>query len=129
MEIAWRQSDPRGGGRGAIRRAGLALLVVNSFPWFSLLAADPPRPTKNPTDLAGYDATIKAEDRAHWAFQPINPRSVPKVKNTAWPRNAIDRFVLAKLEDKGLPPAQAAEPQALIRRIFLDLTGLPPTPE
>jgi hypothetical protein len=94
-----------------------------------LPAADPPRPTRNPTDLAGFDAAIKPEDRAHWAFQPIKAPAVPTVKNTGWARNPIDRFVLAKLEEKGLPPPAAAEPEALLRRLFLDLTGLPPTPE
>jgi len=110
-------------------RAGvgaLALLLVG-FSVSGLRAEDPPRPAKNPANLAGYDAVIKAEDREHWAFQPVKRPPVPSVKNNAWVRNPIDRFVLAKLEEKGLSPAPPAEPQALVRRLFLDLTGLPPT--
>ncbi|MFI5458238.1 MAG: DUF1549 and DUF1553 domain-containing protein [Isosphaerales bacterium] len=103
------------------------LLAAFSFP--ALRADDPTRLTKNPADLAGYDAVIKAEDREHWAFQPVKRPAVPPVKHTAWVRNPIDRFVLAKLEEKGLPPAPPAEPQALVRRLFLDVTGLPPTLE
>lgn len=65
----------------------------------------------------------------HWAF--IKPRrpAVPTVKQTAWPRNAIDNFILAKLESNDIAPSPEAERRALIRRAYLDLTGLPPTPE
>ena len=86
------------------------------------------RPNNPPTSPA-YDALIKAEDRAHWAFQPIKRPPVPQVKNTAWVRNPIDAFVLAKLEEQGMSPAPAAAPEALLRRVYLDVTGLPPTPE
>jgi hypothetical protein len=113
-------------GAGPICLAGLLLAAI---PWFELRAADPPRPTKNPTDLASYDAAIKPEDRAHWAFQPIKRPAIPANKNTAWARNPIDRFILAKLEEKGMPPALEAKPHELVRRLFLDLTGLPPAVE
>jgi len=113
------------GGRGGACFA----LVLAALPWYSLLAADSPRPAKNPNDPASYDAGIRAEDREHWAFQPIRRPEVPSVKNSAWGRNPIDRFVLAKLEEQGCSPAPPAETQLLLRRLFLDLTGLPPTPE
>ena len=64
---------------------------------------------------------------AHWAFQPVKDSPAPTVKNTAWPRSEVDRFVLAELEMKGLTPVADAEPAALLRRVHLDLTGLPPT--
>ncbi len=80
-------------------------------------------------DLARYDAKIKTEDRAHWAFQAVKRPSVPSVKDASWCRNPIDRFVLAKLEEKGWTPAPAPPPLALLRRVHFDLTGLPPTPE
>ena len=64
----------------------------------------------------------------HWAFEPPRKTDLPPVKNTAWPRNPIDRFILARLEAEGLEPAAEAEPTTLIRRVYLDLTGLPPTP-
>jgi dienelactone hydrolase/Ca2+-binding EF-hand superfamily protein len=65
----------------------------------------------------------------HWAFQPVKDAPAPTVKNTAWPRSEVDRFVLAELEAKGLAPVGDAEPAALLRRVHLDLTGLPPTAE
>ncbi|GDY21991.1 hypothetical protein LBMAG56_33380 [Verrucomicrobiota bacterium] len=64
----------------------------------------------------------------HWAFQPVRRPAVPAVKNSNWPRNPIDAFVLAKLEARGWSPAPAAAPRDLLRRLHLDLTGLPPTP-
>jgi dienelactone hydrolase/Ca2+-binding EF-hand superfamily protein len=66
---------------------------------------------------------------AHWSFQPVKDSPAPTVKNTAWPRSEVDRFVLAELEAKGLAPVADAEPAALLRRVHLDLTGLPPTAE
>ncbi len=63
----------------------------------------------------------------HWAFQkPVRP-DLPEVKNTAWPRNPIDRFILARLENEGLHPSPEADRATLIRRLYLDLIGLPPT--
>ena len=63
----------------------------------------------------------------HWSFQPVHRPLVPAVKDKAWVRNGIDAFVLAKLEQQGRnAPAQAA-PSALLRRLHLDVTGLPPT--
>ncbi len=67
--------------------------------------------------------------KQHWAFIPPVKSAVPVVKNTSWPRNDIDRFILAKLESNGLQPAPEADRRTLIRRVTLDLTGLPPTPE
>jgi hypothetical protein len=67
--------------------------------------------------------------RAHWAFQPLKDPPVPEVKLAAWPRGPIDRFVLAKLEEKGLRPAPPADSRTLLRRLSYALTGLPPTPE
>ncbi|MBP88473.1 MAG: hypothetical protein CMJ64_17455 [Planctomycetaceae bacterium] len=62
----------------------------------------------------------------HWAFQPIRQPTSPAVSNIAWPRNAIDRFVLAKQEEKLIGPSSEAPRQTLIRRLYLDLIGLPP---
>jgi hypothetical protein len=68
-----------------------------------------------------------AEYRDHWAFIPPSRPPVPTVKNTAWPRNDIDRFILARLEKEGLAPTPEADAVTLLRRVTLDLTGLPPT--
>jgi hypothetical protein len=65
----------------------------------------------------------------HWAFVKPERPPLPGVKMKSWPANAIDCFVLAKLEKQGLKPSPAADRYALIRRLSLDLTGLPPTPE
>lgn len=65
----------------------------------------------------------------HWAF--ISPKlpAIPNVQQTAWPQNAIDRFILAKLEGQGWTPSKPANRETLIRRVSLDLIGLPPTPD
>ncbi|MFO0845071.1 MAG: PSD1 and planctomycete cytochrome C domain-containing protein [Gemmataceae bacterium] len=64
----------------------------------------------------------------HWAYVPPRRPALPTVQDAAWPRNAIDRFVLARLEREGLSPSPLADKVTLIRRVTLDLTGLPPTP-
>ncbi len=64
----------------------------------------------------------------HWAFTAPVRQPAPAVKNAAWPKNDIDRFVLANLESRGLTPSKQADRPTLIRRASLDLTGIPPTP-
>ena len=64
----------------------------------------------------------------HWAFNPITPPAPPRVKNKHWPVNEIDRFVLARLDEEKLAPSPEADRERLVRRVTLDLTGLPPTP-
>ena len=64
----------------------------------------------------------------HWAFVTPRSPSLPAVQDMGWPLHPIDRFVLAKMEEAGLPPNPEADRRTLIRRITLDLTGLPPTP-
>jgi hypothetical protein len=72
---------------------------------------------------------ITEEDRAYWAFQPISRPEVPAVKNAARIRTPIDAFVLAKLEAQGLDFNPDSDKATLLRRVTLDLTGLPPTAE
>ena len=70
---------------------------------------------------------VLIDKRDHWSFKaPVKP-AVPVVKNQAWPKNTIDNFVLAHLEMQGLEPAPEADKITLLRRISLDLIGLPPT--
>ncbi len=64
----------------------------------------------------------------HWAFIPPKRPEIPKVANAAWVRNPIDSFILARLEKEGLKPQPEADKTTLLRRVYLDLTGLPPTP-
>ncbi len=65
----------------------------------------------------------------HWAFTVPQSPAVPAVRNAAWVRNPIDNFVLSRLESEGLQPAPEADRSVLIRRLSIDLTGLPPTPQ
>ncbi len=69
-----------------------------------------------------------AQWEKHWAFIPLKRPTVPATRNSAWPRGAIDRFILAKLQRAGLKPSPAADRETLLRRVAFDLTGLPPTP-
>lgn len=70
-----------------------------------------------------------AKWQVHWSFVPPVQAPLPKIKNSVWPKNAIDAFVLARLEQEGLHPSSEADRATLIRRVTLDLTGLPPTPK
>lgn len=64
----------------------------------------------------------------HWAFESPRQPAFPKVVNADWPRQSMDRFILARLESRGLTPAREAAPESWLRRVSLDLTGLPPGP-
>jgi len=65
----------------------------------------------------------------HWAFEPLQSQELPGVENSIWVTNGIDAFILAGLEAKGLAPALPADKRTLARRVYYDITGLPPTPE
>lgn len=65
----------------------------------------------------------------HWAFKPIRRPTVPEVRNATWPRNPVDRFVLARLEAAAISPSPEADRRTLIRRLSYDILGLPPTPQ
>ena len=91
----------------------------------------PPRMPSRPAAPVAENTkfTIRPEQRNFWSFQPIQKPPAPKVKNAAWAKTTIDRFILAKLEEKNLKPVQSADKRALIRRAYFDLIGLPPSPE
>jgi hypothetical protein len=72
---------------------------------------------------------LQKRKQEHWCWQPLEDAPPPDVKTAAWPANAVDRFILAKLEEKGLAPAPDADRRTLLRRVTFDITGLPPTPE
>jgi len=72
--------------------------------------------------------SLTAAETDHWAFQPISRPSAPSVSNASWPTSPIDKFVLAQLETENLTPSPEAERATLIRRLHLDLLGLPPSP-
>jgi hypothetical protein len=68
-----------------------------------------------------------AEYKKHWAFIPPQKHDIPKVKDKTWTKNPIDHFVLSKLEQEGIKPTQEADKETLLRRLSLDLIGLPPS--
>src|SRR6056297_1925764 len=72
---------------------------------------------------------VQLEDRLdHWSFKPVQSPDVPHVNDDDWSRGAIDRFILSRLHQEGLAPAAPADAVTWLRRVTLDLTGLPPTP-
>ena len=87
-----------------------------------------------PAAPSGGDAIRAAARRSarrsanFWAFRPIADPPLPAIKDKAWPRQPLDRFVLAKREARGLHAVRPADKHALLRRVTFDLTGLPPTP-
>ena len=97
--------------------------VADFVAWINLGAPDPR--TGGGARAAG-QTVVDAKD--FWAFQPPRDPPVPDVTDAAWARTPVDRFVLAKLEEKGLKPSAEADKRTLIRRATYDLTGLPPTP-
>ncbi len=72
---------------------------------------------------------VTDEDRHFWSFQPLQRPSVPTIKNEGWCRTPVDRFILAKLEEKSLSPNAEVDRRKLIRRAYFDLIGLPPPPQ
>jgi hypothetical protein len=77
---------------------------------------------------AGAKWPDKLETLKHWSYIPPQRPELPAVQNKAWLKNEIDSFILARLEAERLTPSPEASPEVLIRRLSLDLTGLPPTP-
>ncbi|MBI1902150.1 MAG: PSD1 domain-containing protein [Planctomycetia bacterium] len=116
----------------ALRHEGLEMppktrlpdnVVADFVAWIDMGAPDPRSGT------AARKGLNLAEARKFWAFQPPKTAAPPQVKDAAWPKSEIDRFVLARLESVGLHPVDDADKRTLIRRATLDLIGLPPTPE
>ncbi|GLR19639.1 endo-inulinase [Portibacter lacus] len=70
-----------------------------------------------------------AKFKEHWSFMPPEKPSIPNIENNEWVRQDIDRFILAKLQENKLEPTQAAKKSTLLRRLSLDITGLPPSVE
>ncbi len=103
-----------------------AEIIADFARWIDAGAVDPRVGDAGPAPARVID--IEA-GRKFWAFRPVARPAVPELRNTAWPRSDIDRFILAQLEAKGLSPVDDAERRVLLRRASYDLLGLPPTPE
>ncbi|MBM3814893.1 MAG: DUF1549 domain-containing protein [Acidimicrobiia bacterium] len=142
LELTSREALMRGGNTGPAVRPGdpdsslLIQAVRQTHERFKM----PPTGKLKPAEIEALATWIR--DGAHWpeavrakpaekwwAFQPVTKPSPPAVKNIAWARTPIDRFLLARLEAEKLQPAPPADRRTLIRRATYDLTGLPPTPE
>lgn len=111
--------------------------LANSELWHRIISEDPqevmPPPATKKTLTAAQKETIKkwieqgAKYQKHWAFEAPVKAAEPDVKQANWARNAVDRFILARLEQEGLAPRPEAGRSVLIRRVAFALTGLPPT--
>ncbi len=97
--------------------------------WVRTGATWPASATPAPTPVAAHVMVVTDTHRAFWSVRPLATPAVPTVANTAWARTDIDRFILARLEKDGLTPAAPADKLTMLRRVTLDLTGLPPTPD
>lgn len=100
--------------------ATLTKWVAKGAPW-------PNEVAKEGATSAIFD--LGARKAAHWCWQPVQTRSLPEVHDTSWLQQDWDRFVLAKLEANGIKPAARADRLTLLRRVYFDLIGLPPTPK
>jgi hypothetical protein len=94
----------------------------------------PPPEAGNPLSVAEIEVLTRwvaggAQTSGHWSFQTMQAIELPSVERVGWVRQPIDNFVLAKLEELGLSPSPEADAATLLRRVYLDLTGLPPAPE
>lgn len=100
----------------------------------------PPRLTPSEIDLfvrwIDQGASVPAQEVAaapakplHWSFRPIEAETPPAVQDKSWPRSGIDQFILSRLEKEKITPAPQADRVTLLRRLSMDLIGLPPTPE
>ena len=102
--------------------------VISDFvAWVKMGAPDPRESTGAEPVVAKKEIDIEA-GRQFWAFQLPKPSAPPAVKNANWPHSDIDKFVLAELEAKSLAPVGDADARTWARRVYFDLTGLPPTP-
>ncbi len=96
--------------------------------WIKLGAPVPASATPFADGPAKRTGKLTAADKQWWAFQPVVKPSVPQPRTAAWARNDVDRFILARLEREGVAPSPEADRVTLIRRVYFDLIGLPPTP-
>ncbi|MEX2285828.1 MAG: DUF1549 and DUF1553 domain-containing protein [Planctomycetaceae bacterium] len=112
-----------------LRAALLVCLALTIASFQPSPAADATTPSANSDELAQYDAVIQPADREHWSYRPVQSPAVPMVRDVAWPQNPLDNFILAKLEAKAWKPAAAVDRRVWLRRIYLDVIGLPPTLE
>jgi cytochrome c553 len=98
--------------------------IADFTEWVKLGA---PWPESKSVTQTAQGSTIPKERKSFWSFQPLRSPALPSVKDKRWAQNNIDLFVLAKLESEGLKPVALADRRTLIRRVYFDLLGLPPS--
>ncbi len=101
--------------------------VVADFRAWIAMGAPDPRDRAAPTAAVSWDEALR-QRRQWWSLRPVNKPGLPAVKDARWPADAVDHFILARLEQAGLKAPALADRRTLIRRLTLVLTGLPPTP-
>ena len=105
-------------------------VLANFEKWISMGAHDPrDSPLEEVFAVGGLKAKSLELGRKFWAFKPIKPPPLPDVQKREWIKDEIDSFILRGLENKKVQPATKAAPLILLRRLFFDLTGLPPSPQ
>jgi hypothetical protein len=147
LKLDTREDLLKGGDTGPAIVAGdpEASLLIQAVRWADPDLEMPPKNKLKPEQIANLEKWVKmgaphtgkattivsakSATSNHWAYQPLVERPPPRVNDSKWPRHDIDHFILAKLEDKNLRPAAAADRGVLIRRLYFDLIGLPPPPE
>lgn len=115
--VRYRQADLEMPPSGPLPEAEIERLET----WIRMGAPGPHGPLSSTVD----DPSDPIAGKEHWAFQPLRDVSPPTVRDASWPRNAIDCFILAKLESAGLKPAADASPREVIERLSIQLNGLP----
>lgn len=145
LSLVTRESLARGGESGAVI---LAMKPDESLLLDMVGGKEPSMPQQGPKLTAAEVETLRTwiadgatwpegrtlaeqapQNTDWWSLQVVKRPATPAVKNEEWPRNEIDRFILAKLEDKNLTPSPEADRRVLLRRLSFDLWGLPPSPE
>ena len=101
-----------------------AQTIADFVKWVEMGALDPRQENAPATGNSS-----PSDPRQHWSFQPIRKVYPPAVKDGAWARSQVDAFILARVEERGWPPAPAASRAQWLRRVSFDLIGLPPSPE
>jgi hypothetical protein len=102
-------------------------VIADLIAWVKAGAVWPGDGTASTSTNSSFD--LEKRKREHWAWRPVHPQDPPAVRDMSWPATSVDRFVLAKLEAKGIRPAAPADRRVWLRRVTFDLIGLPPTPE
>jgi hypothetical protein len=116
---------------GSADESELIARVTSDDPELIMPPPDSKKQSLIPSEIDTLRRWIEAGGKyePHWAYIPPQRPDVPVVKNESWARNDVDRFVLARLKEAGVEPSPEADRRTLIRRLYFDLTGLPPAPE